>query len=135
MAARTKFAYEVGPDGQHRPYLWLEISGANHTREYVRGLLDSAADVSLLPAQYAKLLGYEDRDLEALTVASPSGEIRVRRARDPLYARVPGERERDVPLRPLFADRLGEGRWGRDFMRYYPVTFTERDRQFSLFSD
>lgn len=57
------------------------------------------------------------------------------RATVPLSARIPGETTVEVPLLPLFADAVGEARWGRDFMRVYDVSIAERAQQFSLYSD
>lgn len=134
MPVRIKFAYEVGPDGATpRPYLWLEVVGPREGREHIRGVLDTGADVSLLPEAYADLLGYRNDDLAEVVATSPGGTLSLRQAVQPVVVRLPGDDERTLSLQPLFAP-VPEARWGRDFMSLYGVSIVERERQFSLFT-
>jgi hypothetical protein len=96
VAARVKFNYEEGEDGNPRPYLWLDLKLESGPSIRVRGLFDSGADVSLLALDYREALGLAPQDLDAHTAEGPAGKIDVQRSRRPVQARLPGEPEIDA---------------------------------------
>jgi hypothetical protein len=134
VAERIKLSYEPGEDGQERPYLWLDLTTPQGPTIAVRGLVDSGADVSVLPAAYTEFLSLGAADLERVEGEGPGGRVTLLRAREPVEASLRGEASNPVLLRPLFVPGGVEARWGRDFMAEYGVAFDERARQFSLFS-
>ena len=134
MAIRIKLPYETGPGGRKRPYLTLVLAGPS-TTVLVRGLLDSGADVSVLPSIFIPHLGLGPEELEEVPIATSSGSGTAVHATRPLWAFIPGYDARRVPLRPLFLEEVGEASWGRDFMSVYSVAFAEQDQQFSLYAD
>ena len=134
MASRIKFTYEQGEDGQHRPYLWLDLKLEMGQSIRVRGLFDSGADVSLLASDYAEALGLARSDLEQAVAEGPTGKVEVLRSKSAVNASLPGAPEIVAPLYPLFVPGGSGAHWGRDFMAVYAVAFDERARQFSLFA-
>jgi hypothetical protein len=133
VAARVKFSYETGPDGQSRPYLWLVLRVRQGATLKVRGLLDSGADVSLLDLEYARPLGVLEQDLQPVTTYGPSGPLEALRTTVAVDANLPGSVRPSVALHPVFVPRGMGARWGRDLMLGYAVAFDERARQFTLF--
>jgi hypothetical protein len=133
VPARVKFSYERGEDGQERPYLWLDLRTENGPLRKVRGLIDTAADVTVMGADYAETLGLMSDDLEKVSAEGPTGTVSARRSLVVVRASLPGEPELVAPLHPLFIPGGTAALWGRDFMAVYAASFDERGRQFSLF--
>lgn len=135
MAARIKFGYEPGEGGSLRPYLWLELGLEGRQPVTVRGLLDSGADVSVLPMDLAVGLGVEADQLRQVVATVLTGQVDAWLSAVDVRASLPGAPERFQRLRPLFVEDAPSPRWGRDFMGLYVVAFDEAAHQFSLYSD
>jgi hypothetical protein len=108
----------VGPSGENIP---------------LRGLLDTASDVTVMPAALTEVFGYADADLANLEVRRASGTANLKMAKTPLNVAVAGEPTSSSQLRPLFAPDVPEILLGRDFMSTFNVSIVERDAEFALF--
>jgi hypothetical protein len=134
VPARVKFAYEPGPDGTRRPYLWLDLSIEAGPTIRTRGLLDTGADVTTLDRQYAEALGLEPGQLERVQTRGPAGTATGWKSTTPVRAVLPGAPELAVPLYPRFVPDMPIPLWGRDFMSVYSLALDQRALQFSLFA-
>jgi hypothetical protein len=123
----------AGSDGTPRPYLWLMLHGPNGGgAERILGLADSGADKTVLPLEYAELLGYRDEDLEDLEVGQVHGTTRGRDAQRPCQAWVVGHPDLTFEMSPIFVDTF-EALWGRaDLMNAYRVSISERRQELGL---
>jgi hypothetical protein len=66
--------YRAGADGQMRPYLWLVLTGPYGGEEIlITGLVDTGADRSVLPIDYAQTLGYKIDDLAPAEIGQVEG--------------------------------------------------------------
>jgi hypothetical protein len=98
----------------------------------VNGLVDSGADKSVLPLEYAPLLGYGDEDLEPQEIDQVEGFASGRDARRPCMAHVRGRPRVAFEMSPLFVATL-DALWGRaDLMAAYEVTISERRQRLGL---
>jgi Retroviral aspartyl protease len=124
--------FKRGSDDIDRPYLWVVVKGLNGREIEIQGLIDSGADKSVLPSEYAPLLGYSKDDLEPEEIDQVEGLAHGQDAQIPCSAYVRGDPKTTFPLQPLFVNTL-DALWGRgDVMRAYVVTISERDREFRL---
>lgn len=125
-------AYRRGADGGARPYLILDVQGpAGATR--VDGVVDSGADISSLPYEYAAALGYQPADLEESTGTQASGTITYHRAAAPLVAWLPAAQMWAFALHPSFVEGAEMALWGRaDFFRAWHVSISEPSQQFRI---
>lgn len=133
MPFRAKFNYRAGLDGRPRPYLDLLLGRETPPQRPVQGLLDTGADVSCLPSEYAAILGLTPQDLEHQATARHEQPL-VDQSIPPIFAQLPGDRERTFELRPIFLPDTPQILWGRDLMQFYTVSFAEREQQFTLFA-
>jgi hypothetical protein len=134
VAARVKFNYEAGPDGNPRPYLWLDLTTESGASIRTRGLLDTGADVTIMDAEYAQALQLDPGDLEEIAAQGPAGVVTARRSVAVVRATLPGAPEIVAPLYPLFTQDMPMPLWGRDFMAVYSLALDQRALQFSLFA-
>jgi hypothetical protein len=124
--------FKRGSDDIARPYLWVVVEGLNGRKIEIQGLIDSGADKSVLPREYASLLGYSEGDLEPEEIDQVEGSAHGKDAQTPCSAYVRGDPKTIFPLEPLFVNTL-DALWGRgDVMRAYVVSISERDGQFRL---
>jgi hypothetical protein len=125
-----------GSDGWLRPYLWLILKGPRaHAGIPIVGLVDTGADKSVLPKDYAKLLGYAADDLEPVEVGQMEGSAEAWGAQEPCEAFVNGIPGVKFEIQPLFVATL-DALWGRaDLMMTYTVCVSERDRELTLILD
>jgi hypothetical protein len=124
--------FKRGSDGTPRPYLWVTVRGLNGREIEIQGLVDSGADKSVLPREYAPLLGYTEANLKTEEIDQVEGVAKGEDAQVPCTAFVRGRPQPTFALRPLFVDTL-DALWGRgDLMRAYAVTISERDGHLRL---
>lgn len=123
----------AGSDGISRPYLWLMLHGPNGGgAERILGLADSGADKTVLPLEYAELLGYRDEDLEDLEVGQVHGTTPGHDAQRPCRAWVVGYPDLTFEMSPIFVDTL-DALWGRaDLMNAYRVSISEHRQELGL---
>jgi hypothetical protein len=118
--------------GPRRPYLWLELRGPNGQGGPVLGLVDTGADMSVLPLGYAVLMGFVPEDLEPLEIHGVGGQVDAYRPKKPFSAWVAGLESVIVPMEPAFMEGV-DALWGRhDFMTVFGVIVEERTAELSL---
>lgn len=125
--------YRPGPDGQLRPYLLLTLIGLKPGQEImISGLVDTGADRSVLPIDYAEELGYTVDDLAPVEVGQVEGSASAWIAQKPCGAVVDGIPELEFEIAPLFVASLN-ALWGRaDLMMAYTVSVSEKDQELTL---
>lgn len=128
--------YQKTPgDDVHRPLLGLEIAstrGGVRMRD-VTGVIDSGADSSVLPSEFAEALGYDDSELARVRIELASGNAIAWRALRPCRARVVGVPEVEFFLCPIFVENQLTALWGRrDFFTAFDVSFDERAQRFGI---
>lgn len=128
--------YRPGPDGQLRPYLLLTLVGVKPEREVViSGLVDTGADRSVLPIDYAEELGYKVDDLAPVEVGQVEGSASAWLAQKPCKAFVDGIPEIEFEIAPLFVASLNV-LWGRaDLMMNFTISVSEKDQELTLQPD
>jgi len=118
--------------GPRRPYLWLEIRGPSGVGGPVLGLVDTGADVSVLPLGYAALMGMTPKDLEPFEIHGIGGQVDTYRPKIPFPAWVVGLESIVIPMEPAFVDS-SDALWGRrDFMSVFGVIVEESKSELSL---
>jgi hypothetical protein len=123
--------YRPGPDGQLRPYLLLTLIGLKQ-EIMISGLVDTGADRSVLPIDYAEELGYTVDDLAPVEVGQVEGSASAWLAQKPCGAIVDGIPEHEFEIAPLFVASLN-ALWGRaDLMMAFTVSVSEKDRELTL---
>lgn len=128
----TSLRFKRGSDGHFRPYLWVVVQALNGEEVPIQGLVDSGADKSVLPREYAPLLGYSQPSLQPEEIDQVEGLARGENAQVACSAHVRGEPAVTFPIQPLFVNTL-DALWGRgDLMRAYVVSISERDRELRL---
>jgi Aspartyl protease len=122
--------YRPGPDGQLRPYLLLTLIGLNPDQEVeILGLVDTGADRSVLPIDYAEELGYTVDDLAPVDVSQVEGTASAWVAKKPCEAFVDGLPDIKFKIEPLFVASLN-ALWGRtDLMMTFTVGVSEKKRE------
>lgn len=125
--------YKPGPDGQLRPYLLLTLLGVKRGLEVdILGLVDTGADRSVLPIDYAEELGYTVDDLEPREVSQVEGSASAWVAKRPCQAFVDGLPHIKFEVEPLFVAGLN-ALWGRaDLMMNFTVSVSEKDKELTL---
>lgn len=125
--------YRPGPDGQLRPYLLLTLRGLKTGGEVViSGLVDTGADRSVLPVDYAAELGYTVEDLAPVEVGQVEGSASAWLAQKPCKAFVDGIPEIEFEIAPLFIAGLNV-LWGRaDLMMSFTVSVSEKRQELTL---
>jgi hypothetical protein len=131
---RARLPYTSGADGLLRPYVVLDVHGPNQSDVRLRGLIDTGADRTSMPASFISLFGYAEDHLLPQIVSLQSGTRRVLSAHIPLRATVVGEPDAAFELMPIFLEDLPEVLLGRDdFMNAFSVSIVEASKEFSLF--
>lgn len=125
--------YAPGSDGNSRPYLWLTLTGPRGGPKVpIVGLVDTGADKSVLPIDYAPLLGYDAEDLAPVEVGQVEGSASAWDAQKPCEAFVNGVPTVKFQVQPLFVATL-DALWGRaDLMMTYVVSVSEKAQELSL---
>lgn len=99
----------------------------------VVGLVDSGADYTAMPLDYAAELGYRRKDLRIDRVQQVRGFVPAWRVSKPCTAVVRGISEIRFDICPVFMDGSLNTVWGRiDFMTAYAVELHERQHSFTL---
>lgn len=123
---------QESPAGPPRPYLWLQLQGPNGKGGPALGLVDTGADMSVLPLGYAPLLGLGPKDLEPLEIHGVGGQVDTYRPREPFSAWIGGLEHVPIPLQPAFIEG-SDALWGRsDFMSIFGVVVDESRQELSL---
>lgn len=125
--------YRAGADGQMRPYLWLVLTGPRGGRRVlISGLVDTGADRSVLPIDYAQKLGYAVDDLAPAEIGQVEGSASAWFAQKPCQAFVDGISDTKFEIEPLFVAGLN-ALWGRaDLMMNFRLGISEKDRELTL---
>ena len=119
--------------GITRPYLWLHLTGPNGKSGDVIGVVDSGADVTSLPLDYASLMGYGTNDLDVVPFTQAGGGGTAYQARRPSTATVVGLPEVTYEFEPLFIDGAAMILWGRaDLFAQVGVGFDQASETFTL---
>jgi hypothetical protein len=125
--------YRPGPDNQLRPYLWLHLTGLNGRSGDVVGLIDTGADRTSLPADYASLMGYAAGDLQPVQVSQVQGTTNAWLAKRPVGAFVVGAPQITFPIEPLFVDGSLSVLWGRaDLLSVFDLHLFEHRQEFAI---
>jgi hypothetical protein len=125
--------YLAGSDGGLRPYLWVTLVDRDGQGQIpIIGLVDTGADKSVLPLDYAGLLGYSQDELEQKDVNQVEGSAEAWEAQAPVVAFVNGLEEVQFEIAPLFVATL-DALWGRaDLMQTFAVTVFDAAQQLTL---
>lgn len=125
--------YKPGPDGQLRPYLLLTLLGVKPGLEVeILGLVDTGADRSVLPIDFAEELGYKVDDLEPREVSQVEGSASAWVAKKPCQAFIDGLPETRFEIKPVFVAGLN-ALWGRaDLMMTFDIGVSESSRELRL---
>lgn len=116
-----------------RPLLFLQVVGVNLRAGIVPGIVDSGADSSSFPFEYATLMGYSAQMLVPEQFGQVSGTDLAYRGAIPITAWVPEIPEVQIEIFPLFIPGSQSALWGRqDFMARFDVGFQERLQRFSI---
>lgn len=132
MPERLRFAFEAGSDGTLRPYLWLSLVGPSGMRIRVRGLVDSGADLSVMPEDVLPIFGIEPASLRIEEANHNGAPIEVKRLAQPLRAALPGVDALEFELAPLVVDGIEVPLWGRDLLEHFSLSVSVSGREFSL---
>jgi hypothetical protein len=98
----------------------------------VSGLVDSGADKTVLPIDYAELLGYSDDELERVEVGQVEGSVSAWDSKRPCRASVAGLSSVEFEMQPIFVATL-DALWGRaDLMGTFVVSIAEREKELML---
>jgi hypothetical protein len=112
-----------------RPYLWLVLTGSYGGEELlISGLVDTGANRSVLPIDYAQTLGYKVDDLTPVEIGQVEGSASAWVAQKPCQAFVDGIPSVEFKTEPLFVAGLN-ALWGRaDLMMNFTVSVSEKRR-------
>jgi hypothetical protein len=98
----------------------------------ISGLVDTGADRSVLPIDYAEELGYAIDDLAPVDVSQVEGTASAWIAKKPCQAFVDGLPDIKFEIEPLFVASLNV-LWGRaDLMMNFKIGVSEKDRELTL---
>jgi len=116
-----------------RPYLWLVLTGPRGGEQVlVSGLVDTGADRSVLPIDYAQKLGYKVDDLAPAEIGQVEGSASAWLAQKPCQAFVDGISEIKFEIEPLFVAGLN-ALWGRaDLMMNFTISVSEKGKELTL---
>lgn len=130
---RVTYTYTPGSNGKLRPYLWLRVARFDGSHAFtVNGLVDTGADSSVLPVQYASPLGYKADDLTRVSVAQVEGAANAWVPQRPVRATVAGIEEVEFEMRPIFVATL-DALWGRaDLMATFDIAVSEARQELTL---
>jgi hypothetical protein len=125
-------AYRPFVDGDlPRPYLMMYVQGADGRGRTVTGIVDSGADSTSFPFDYAALFGYDATSLREEAFIHAGGAGIAYMALHPCKAHVPEIPDVVFDIYPQFIRGAQMVLWGRrDFMRTFDVTIQEADQRF-----
>ncbi|HEY5428113.1 MAG TPA: hypothetical protein VIK04_03285 [Solirubrobacteraceae bacterium] len=133
MAQPFVIAYRDFGQGGARPYLVMQLHGVNGKSGPVWGLVDSGADRTSLPFEFAALMGYVAADLQQQQCIQVAGTTTTHVAQRPCTASVPEIPAVVIDLHPMFVPGSRTILWGRqDVMRRFDVTIMESQQRFSI---
>jgi hypothetical protein len=116
-----------------RPYLWLVLTGPRGGDAIlISGLVDTGADRSVLPIDYAQTLGYKVDDLAPAEIGQVEASASAWTAQKPCQAFVDGIADTKFEIEPLFVAGLN-ALWGRgDLMMNFTISISEKHQELSL---
>jgi hypothetical protein len=116
-----------------RPYLVMNVTGINGRSGGVMGIVDSGADTTTFPFEYASLMGYSPATLTQETFTQAAGNGVGYRATQQCTAVVPEIPLKVVQMMPSFIQGAQMVLRGRtDFMRAFEVAFHETQQRFTI---
>lgn len=119
--------------GLARPYLAVHLVGPSGASGDVLGVVDSGADTTCLPLDFATLMGYTAADLRQELMTQAGGTMNGYIATSPSTAWVVGLEDRPFEIRPTFLDGAASVLWGRgDVFSQFGFAFDEADQHFSV---
>lgn len=99
----------------------------------ISGLIDTGADTSILPLDYATMLGYTTSSLKTAQAQRVQGLADVYEATEPSIAWIAGAPQITFTTLPIFIAGALNALWGRrDFLNTFPVAFYEERKQFVI---
>lgn len=111
----------------------MNVTGINGRSGVVAGIVDTGADSSSFPFEYAQLMGYSTATLVPETFGQAGGTGNGYLATQPCTAVVPEIPGTVVSMTPSFIPGSGMVLWGRtDFMMAFDVTISESSQQFTI---
>jgi hypothetical protein len=111
----------------------MNVTGINGRSGPVPGIVDSGADTTSFPIEYAQLMGYTPATLETETFSQAAGTASGYRATLPCTAVVPEVPGTVVSMTPSFVPGAQMVLWGRtDFMRVFDVHISESNQHFTI---
>lgn len=134
MAEPFTIPYRSFVDGDPpRPYLVATMTGVNGASGTVAGIVDSGADTTSLPFDYAALLGYTGDTLSEETFLQAGGTGTAYLATVACSSYVPEIPEVVIETYPQFIKGSQMVLWGRrDFMMSFDVTISESSQCFTI---
>lgn len=133
MAEPFVIGYRDFGQGGARPYLVMLLNGVNGKSGTVWGLVDSGADRTSLPFEFASLMGYTGADLQQQQAIQVGGTVITYVAQKPCSAVVPEIPAVTVVVHPTFVQGSRTILWGRqDVMRSFDVSIMESRQCFSI---
>jgi hypothetical protein len=111
--------------------LALEFIGPSGGNVTILGLIDTGADTSILPFDYASLLGYTISSLESSQAQQVLGLAEVHLETESSLAWISGAPQITFTTLPIFIPGALNALWGRrDFLQAFPVAFFEARKEF-----
>jgi hypothetical protein len=111
----------------------MNVTGINGRSGLVPGIVDTGADTSSFPFDYAQLMGYTTATLVPETFAQAGGSGNGYRATQACSAVVPEVPGTVVSMMPSFVPGSPMVLWGRtDFMQVFDVAISESSQQFTI---
>lgn len=118
--------------GTLRTYLAVHLVGPNGAEGDVLGIVDSGADSTCLPRDFAALMGYAAGDLEEKPMVQAGGATTCWVPKQPSTAWVVGLEDRPFSFEPTFMDGALSVLWGRaDLFQEFGIVSDEPSKHFS----
>ena len=118
------------------PWLQLEVTGPNGKAKTIRGIVDSGADISVLPFDYALILGYDLGALTEIPNVEGGSNCKIEAYQSPQHctATVVEIPDHGFTLEPMFLKDTTKILWGQaDFMAKFDVLFMKSQDRFDLY--
>lgn len=100
----------------------------------IQGLIDTGADISVLPLDYVVVLGFDHADIESGEDSlQVQGLVQTWHFTSPLSVVIGGLEKMPFELNPILVDGAISALWGRrDFLRRWRFQHHEEDQMFAI---